>query len=232
MADRSSKCRWTSAESAARRSCSTTAPRSPARPCGTRCRWAGTSTTRSTRATRSTPSFRPSPRRSRRWRTRPSRPFRATSAISPSPDAQLGTQVVRLRGARPTPGPDDGRRPRALLRAQQPAASTATPGWVPGIVWGQVVDGLDRMAEACRTCGGPGALGETLSFRRAPTAAGPPIRRAAPGSPGTAAPPRTARARPAAPGVRVPGGDELHADRQPVPVHAARARSRRAAASG
>ncbi|MEU4134181.1 DUF3830 family protein [Streptomyces wuyuanensis] len=40
-------------------------------------------------------------------------------------------------------------------------------GWVPGIVWGQVVDGLDRMADACQDLWRAGALGETLSFRRA-----------------------------------------------------------------
>ncbi|MFD3439579.1 DUF3830 family protein [Streptomyces sp. NPDC058685] len=40
-------------------------------------------------------------------------------------------------------------------------------GWVPGIVWGTVVDGLDRMAEACQDLWRAGALGETLSFRRA-----------------------------------------------------------------
>ncbi|GHH82985.1 hypothetical protein GCM10018793_43960 [Streptomyces sulfonofaciens] len=40
-------------------------------------------------------------------------------------------------------------------------------GWIPGIVWGQVVDGLDRMADACQDLWRAGALGETLSFRRA-----------------------------------------------------------------
>ncbi|WP_328538607.1 DUF3830 family protein [Streptomyces sp. NBC_00344] len=40
-------------------------------------------------------------------------------------------------------------------------------GWVPGIVWGSVVEGLDRMAEACQDLWRAGALGETLSFRRA-----------------------------------------------------------------
>ena len=40
-------------------------------------------------------------------------------------------------------------------------------GWVPGIVWGTVVDGLDRMADACQDLWRAGALGETLSFRRA-----------------------------------------------------------------
>ncbi|MEV0927677.1 DUF3830 family protein [Streptomyces spongiicola] len=39
-------------------------------------------------------------------------------------------------------------------------------GWVPGIVWGQVVDGLDRMADACQDLWRAGALGEALSFRR------------------------------------------------------------------
>ncbi|MCF6525997.1 DUF3830 family protein [Streptomyces sp. JJ36] len=40
-------------------------------------------------------------------------------------------------------------------------------GWVPGIVWGAVVDGLDRMAEACQDLWRTGAVGETLNFRRA-----------------------------------------------------------------
>ncbi|MFD5031945.1 DUF3830 family protein [Streptomyces sp. NPDC058220] len=40
-------------------------------------------------------------------------------------------------------------------------------GWIPGIVWGTVVDGLDRMAEACQDLWRAGAIGETLSFRRA-----------------------------------------------------------------
>ncbi|MFJ9029345.1 DUF3830 family protein [Streptomyces sp. NPDC102274] len=39
-------------------------------------------------------------------------------------------------------------------------------GWIPGIVWGTVVDGLDRMAEACQDLWRAGAVGETLSFRR------------------------------------------------------------------
>ncbi|MDG4858421.1 DUF3830 family protein [Streptomyces sp. T-3] len=40
-------------------------------------------------------------------------------------------------------------------------------GWVPGIVWGQVVEGLDAMAEACQDLWRKGAEGERLSFRRA-----------------------------------------------------------------
>ncbi|MEU5536208.1 DUF3830 family protein [Streptomyces sp. NPDC020362] len=40
-------------------------------------------------------------------------------------------------------------------------------GWVPGTVWGQVVDGLEQMAEACNDLWRTGAAGETLSFRRA-----------------------------------------------------------------
>ncbi|MFE3599301.1 DUF3830 family protein [Streptomyces sp. NPDC059096] len=39
-------------------------------------------------------------------------------------------------------------------------------GWIPGIVWGTVVDGLDRMADACQDLWRAGAIGETLSFRR------------------------------------------------------------------
>lgn len=40
-------------------------------------------------------------------------------------------------------------------------------GWVPGIVWGQVTEGLEAMAEACNDLWRSGAQGETLSFRRA-----------------------------------------------------------------
>ncbi|WP_181788429.1 DUF3830 family protein [Streptomyces phytophilus] len=39
-------------------------------------------------------------------------------------------------------------------------------GWVPGIVWGSVVEGLDEMAAACQDLWRAGALGETLNFRR------------------------------------------------------------------
>ncbi len=40
-------------------------------------------------------------------------------------------------------------------------------GWVPGTVWGTVVDGLDRMAEAAHDLWRAGALGETFTFRQA-----------------------------------------------------------------
>ncbi len=40
-------------------------------------------------------------------------------------------------------------------------------GWVPGIVWGTVVDGLARMADACQDLWRSGAQGESLTFRRA-----------------------------------------------------------------
>ncbi|KND40995.1 MULTISPECIES: DUF3830 family protein [Streptomyces] len=40
-------------------------------------------------------------------------------------------------------------------------------GWVPGIVWGQVTEGLREMAQACNDLWRSGALGETLTFRRA-----------------------------------------------------------------
>ncbi|GAA3770539.1 DUF3830 family protein [Streptomyces phyllanthi] len=39
-------------------------------------------------------------------------------------------------------------------------------GWVPGIVWGQVVEGLEAMAEACADLWRAGALGESLRFGR------------------------------------------------------------------
>ena len=40
-------------------------------------------------------------------------------------------------------------------------------GWVPGIVWGQVVEGLDALAEGCNDLWRAGALGESLRFSRA-----------------------------------------------------------------
>ncbi|MFI2504439.1 DUF3830 family protein [Streptomyces sp. NPDC018972] len=40
-------------------------------------------------------------------------------------------------------------------------------GWVPGTVWGQVVEGLDAMADGCNDLWRTGAAGETLSFRKA-----------------------------------------------------------------
>lgn len=39
-------------------------------------------------------------------------------------------------------------------------------GWIPGIVWGQVVEGLDAMADACQDLWRTGAVGESLNFRR------------------------------------------------------------------
>ncbi|MCI3930871.1 DUF3830 family protein [Streptomyces sp. AN091965] len=45
-------------------------------------------------------------------------------------------------------------------------------GWVPAIVWGEVVDGLPALAEACNDLWRTGAQGETLSFRRHPSEAG------------------------------------------------------------
>ncbi|MEV6764342.1 DUF3830 family protein [Streptomyces sp. NPDC051105] len=38
-------------------------------------------------------------------------------------------------------------------------------GWVPGIVWGEVVRGLPELAEACNDLWRTGAAGETLAFR-------------------------------------------------------------------
>ncbi|RII19679.1 hypothetical protein DSC45_06675 [Streptomyces sp. YIM 130001] len=54
----------------------------------------------------------------------------------------------------------------ALFYERNNLLLNADVGYVPGIVWGQVVDGLDRMAEACQDLWRAGALGETLSFRR------------------------------------------------------------------
>ncbi|MGW2339736.1 DUF3830 family protein [Streptomyces sp. NPDC001661] len=40
-------------------------------------------------------------------------------------------------------------------------------GWVPGIVWGTITEGLDRLAEACQDLWRAGAIGESLQFKRA-----------------------------------------------------------------
>ncbi|MET7498405.1 DUF3830 family protein [Streptomyces sp900116325] len=40
-------------------------------------------------------------------------------------------------------------------------------GWVPGIVWGAVVEGLDRLAGASQDLWRAGAIGESLRFARA-----------------------------------------------------------------
>lgn len=39
-------------------------------------------------------------------------------------------------------------------------------GWVPGNVYATIVDGLDRMAEACHDVWRSGSVGERLSYRR------------------------------------------------------------------
>ncbi|WP_369271260.1 DUF3830 family protein [Streptomyces sp. R11] len=39
-------------------------------------------------------------------------------------------------------------------------------GWVPGIVWGQIVEGLEELAQGCNDLWRAGALGESLRFRR------------------------------------------------------------------
>ncbi|ARP70389.1 DUF3830 domain-containing protein [Streptomyces pluripotens] len=55
----------------------------------------------------------------------------------------------------------------ALFYERNNLLLNADVGWVPGTVWGEVADGLDRMAEACNDLWRTGAEGETLSFRRA-----------------------------------------------------------------
>ena len=70
-------------------------------------------------------------------------------------------------------GYDDGVRPGttlvdlALFYERNNLLLNGDVGWVPGIVWGQVIEGLDEMAQACNDLWRTGAQGETLSFRRA-----------------------------------------------------------------
>jgi len=63
--------------------------------------------------------------------------------------------------------PDAGGIDLAIFYGRNNLLINGDAGWVPGIVWGTVVDGLDRMADACQDLWRAGALGETLSFRRA-----------------------------------------------------------------
>ncbi len=55
----------------------------------------------------------------------------------------------------------------ALFYERNNLLLNADVGWVPGTVWGQIVEGLPAMAEACNDLWRTGAAGETLSFRRA-----------------------------------------------------------------
>ena len=84
----------------------------------------------------------------------------------------VGHRVVRIRGRRRATGKPGRTRDRstvvdlALFYERNNLLINGDAGWVPGIVWGTVVDGLDRMAEACQDLWRAGALGETLNFRR------------------------------------------------------------------
>ncbi|MFF9123042.1 DUF3830 family protein [Streptomyces sp. NPDC014889] len=77
--------------------------------------------------------------------------------------AELGTQAYgydRVPGAGPTVVD------LALFYERNNLLLNGDVGWVPGIVWGQVTEGLDAMAQACNDLWRSGAAGETLSFRR------------------------------------------------------------------
>ncbi|GAA3825914.1 DUF3830 family protein [Streptomyces coacervatus] len=74
-----------------------------------------------------------------------------TKAYGYDTDVRPGTTVVDL----------------ALFYERNNLLLNGDVGWVPGIVWGQVVEGLDAMAEACNDLWRSGAAGETLRFRRA-----------------------------------------------------------------
>ncbi|MBA2806441.1 MULTISPECIES: DUF3830 family protein [Streptomyces] len=73
-----------------------------------------------------------------------------TQAYGYDRDVRPGTTVVDL----------------ALFYERNNLLLNGDVGWVPGIVWGQVVEGLDDMAEACNDLWRAGALGENLRFRR------------------------------------------------------------------
>ncbi|MBO4260133.1 DUF3830 family protein [Streptomyces griseorubiginosus] len=73
-----------------------------------------------------------------------------TKAYGYDREVRAGTTVVDL----------------ALFYERNNLLINADVGWVPGIVWGQVVEGLEAMAEGCNDLWRSGAAGETLSFRR------------------------------------------------------------------
>ena len=65
-------------------------------------------------------------------------------------------------------GPRDLRRiiDLALFYGRNNLLLNGDQGWVPGNVFGTVIDGLDEMASACRDIWMGGARGETLPFAR------------------------------------------------------------------
>ncbi|OEJ59118.1 hypothetical protein BGM19_15085 [Streptomyces agglomeratus] len=80
-------------------------------------------------------------------------------------DTQLGT-ASHGYGPQPTLRAGHGVVDLALFYERNNLLLNGDTGWVPGIVWGTVVEGLDRMADACQDLWRAGAAGETLTFRR------------------------------------------------------------------
>ncbi|MFF3289722.1 DUF3830 family protein [Streptomyces sp. NPDC003023] len=81
-------------------------------------------------------------------------------------DVQLGTDSYGYESG----AAHQGRRTvvdLALFYERNNLLLNGDTGWVPGIVWGEVVEGLGAMADACQDLWRTGAAGETLSFRRA-----------------------------------------------------------------
>ncbi|WP_167450074.1 DUF3830 family protein [Streptomyces hyaluromycini] len=75
----------------------------------------------------------------------------ATKAYGYDREVRAGTTVVDL----------------ALFYERNNLLLNGDVGWVPGIVWGQVVAGLPELAEACNDLWRNGAAGERLAFRAA-----------------------------------------------------------------
>ena len=102
-------------------------------------------------------------------------PGRENSTITPIPGDVCAFWFSGQELGSASHGYSDERRPAgdttivdlALFYERNNLLLNGDVGWVPGIVWGQVVDGLDRMAEACNDLWRAGAQGETLTFRRA-----------------------------------------------------------------
>ncbi|MFC9928691.1 DUF3830 family protein [Streptomyces sp. NPDC127190] len=79
-----------------------------------------------------------------------------------------GTELAtRAYGYDREPGPGTTVVDLALFYERNNLLLNGDVGWVPGTVWGEVVEGLAEMADACNDLWRTGAAGERLAFRRA-----------------------------------------------------------------
>ncbi len=135
------------------------------RRCGTRYRWRRRCSTASTPATRSTPCL-PA--------FAPTDPGKENTTITPIPgdlcwfsfdSDDLGNPAYGYENTAGT-GTTGAIVDLALFYGRNNLLINGDQGWVPGNVFGAVVEGLDEMAVACQDLWMGGVRSETLSFRR------------------------------------------------------------------